>query len=101
MNTTAQKEQQTAFTCVDCQKVFKNSQAIRCHIYRESTKSATEKCGYKRRLKDLALKRNAAQRPIAGMDPIEIVDKVNASSKTNELLQQLTYQMDKMKEQID
>jgi len=61
-------------------------------MYRESSKLENERCGYKRRIKDLVSKRNVAQRQIVDMDPIEIVEKVNASSRTDELLAKIVEQ---------
>ena len=64
--------------CDDCLRTFNNENAFKCHRTRQSKLSAQKRCGYKRRLRESIAQRDIAQRQVADMDPIEIVEKVNA-----------------------
>ena len=86
--------------CDDCLRTFNNENALKCHRTRQSKLSAQKRCGYKRRLRESIAQRDIAQHQVADMDPIEIVEKVNASSRTDELLEKIVQQNNDLKEKV-
>ena len=94
-------------TCSDCKREFENENALKCHRYRESNKKPEDRCGYieeRKRKKaheviEKREKRKMAKMQLAELDPSEVIETVNAASKTNQLLTQITEQMSDMKKQ--
>ena len=94
-------------TCSDCKREFENENALKCHRYRESNKKPEDRCGYieerKRKKAQDAIekkeKKKMAKMQLAALDASEVIETVNSASKTNELLTQITEQINDMKKQ--
>jgi hypothetical protein len=94
-------------TCIDCKRKFENENALKCHRYREFNKKPEDRCGYvderKRKKSQEAIEKKEnkkmAKMQLSELDPSEVIEKMNAASKTNELLTQITEQMNDMKKQ--
>ena len=67
-------------SCTECGKVFKNAQNLYNH--RSRLKGS---CGIKKKVTE-------AKQALCNMDPVQVVESVNASSKTNELLSEISQQ---------
>ena len=91
-----------ALACTDCKRSFKNSNALYCHRYRQSNLKPEERCGFKEELKrkkaqeisETKEKNKKAKLQLAELDASEVLEKVNASSRTDELLEKIVQQND-------
>ena len=95
-------------TCQDCHKVFQSEHSLRCHRYRESLKLPNLRCGFKEETKirkaqaaiDERETNKKAKIQLANLNATEVLEKVNAASKTNELLETIIEQNNQLKNKM-
>ena len=99
-NKMVEDSKQMTTTCNDCHKKFDSEHSLRCHLYRESLKLPELRCGYKeerkrRKVQEISEKKEKdkkAKLQLAELDASEVLEKVNASSRTDELLEKIVQQ---------
>jgi hypothetical protein len=84
------------FSCPDCGRTFNTANSLSCHRYRESQKKLEHRCDSKKERKRKI--QNLNDKILTG-GANSVLETINATSKTNEILHKLTTQMDDIKQQ--
>ena len=93
-----------AFVCRYCAKEFPSIHSLDCHVSRESQKQPNLRCDAKeerkRKKAQDAIEKKQARTTLAKLDVTEVVDTINAASKTNELLETLIEQNNNLNDKM-